>query len=309
MPLANDTANTIGDIFIEVSTTLHDAGLKWFSTNDINNSIQDQYNKIVALLCPIEKSTLIPFIASPYYNMRSIQDFMYLSAIYNPQINSWLRGFPNKDFNRNYFTFQNIGNSRYYNILDLNKIVIWPYLNPAKGLFYIIYKAKAPTISNNHIPLLPYSVGSQILEYATIADLLEQAREFKKAAGWWDRLFKPIGTNKKSIFQQAKDEIKSLARYDREMVLEPYRWIFHTGGQTDVSLNVDNEVPLGTINGVNANFTIAQLPNPVSSLLLTRNGQIQVIGEAYTLAGTVITFNTNFIPQNNDVLRAWYRIT
>lgn len=308
MPLTDDVANSIGDIFTEVSSTLYDTGLKWFSTNDINNSIQDQYNKLVALLCPIEKSTFIPIQAGPYYNLTNqIEDFMYLSAIYNPQTNTWLRGYTRKEFSRNWLTYQSIGNPRFFNVVDFRRLLIWPYLNPAAGVLYIIYKARAPLISASHIPILPYSIASQMLEYSAIADLLEQAREFSKATAWWNKLFKPIFPSTRSIFDQAKLEIKALARNDRETVLEPYRWIFH-GGQFNVATSINNETPAGTINGVNTIFTMAQVPNPSSSMILTRNGQVQIVGEAYTLVGTVITFNVNFIPQGGDVLRVWYQI-
>lgn len=310
MPLIDDTPFTILDVFNEVSGTLNDLGLRWYTTTDISNSIQDQYNKLVALLCPIEVSTLFPLTNSPYYNLASqISNFMYISGIYNPQINIWLQGCTYKSFQSNAQTNMSEGSPRYFNIVDMKRVLIWPFLRNPSGVLYLIYKAKAPTIANNHIPILPHSVGSQLLEYSTIADLLEQAREFKKASSWWLKLYKPIFPSTKSIFEQAKQEIKALARYDRELVLEPYRWLFHGGvnGVTSMAY-INNETPSGTINGTNPTFTIAQVPNPSGSLLLTRNGQVMVSGEGYTLAGRIITFLTGFIPTTDDVLRAWYQV-
>lgn len=70
----------------------------------------------------------------------------------------------------------------------------------------------------------------------------------------------------------------------------------------------DNEVPAGTIDGVNAAFTLLHTPVG-TSLELTRNGQVQKdgAGNNYTLSGNIITFQTGNIPQVGDNLQAWYR--
>ena len=53
---------------------------------------------------------------------------------------------------------------------------------------------------------------------------------------------------------------------------------------------VDNETPVGVIDGVNATFTLTHVPNPANSLLLWLNGTYYTFGVDYTLAGNVITF-------------------
>lgn len=69
----------------------------------------------------------------------------------------------------------------------------------------------------------------------------------------------------------------------------------------------DAETPGGVINGVNADFTLANIPLPSASLELYNNGVLQYEGTAYLLAGNAITFQAGFIPQNGDVLLAYYR--
>jgi hypothetical protein len=155
---------------------------------------------------------------------------------------------------------------------------------------------------------LPHSVASQLLEYATVADLLEQAREFKKAGIWWDKIYKPLTTTTKSLIDQARVEIKSLSRMDMETVLEPYRWIFQGGTFSD-TMWIDNETPDGTKDGTNPIFTLAQVPNPTASLILSRNGQILFQGNDYNLNGRTITYETGQIPQPSDSERAWYQIS
>lgn len=68
----------------------------------------------------------------------------------------------------------------------------------------------------------------------------------------------------------------------------------------------DNEVPSGLVNGTNSVFTLAASPNPVNSLLLLRNGVVQVKDVDFTISGNTIVFIN--IPQSGDSLRAWYRI-
>lgn len=55
---------------------------------------------------------------------------------------------------------------------------------------------------------------------------------------------------------------------------------------------IDNETPSGTIDGVNADFTLTNAPFPTSSLVLVLNGQFQTQGVEYTLSGSTITFAT-----------------
>lgn len=68
----------------------------------------------------------------------------------------------------------------------------------------------------------------------------------------------------------------------------------------------DNEVPSGLINGSNTVFLLSFAPYPQSSLLLTVNGVLQVLGVDYFLDGNQITMVSP--PQAGYVLRAWYRV-
>jgi len=79
--------------------------------------------------------------------------------------------------------------------------------------------------------------------------------------------------------------------------------------QNTVVTPVENETPSGTINGVNAAFTLANNPDPDSSLRLSLNGLRMRAGAGndYTLSGATITFETDQIPQTEDILLADYR--
>jgi uncharacterized protein YoxC len=71
---------------------------------------------------------------------------------------------------------------------------------------------------------------------------------------------------------------------------------------------VDNEVPGGTIDGNNVNFTLANSPNPALSLKLYKNGILLAPSVDYTLSGSAITFlNANITPKSGDSILASYR--
>jgi hypothetical protein len=71
---------------------------------------------------------------------------------------------------------------------------------------------------------------------------------------------------------------------------------------------VDQETPTGTVNGINAAFTLSQTPSPGASLAVFRNGVRLTAGVDYTAAGTVVTFGSTLLPQTGDTLLCSYRI-
>jgi hypothetical protein len=79
------------------------------------------------------------------------------------------------------------------------------------------------------------------------------------------------------------------------------------GGSSSVSAFVDGETPSGTVDGVNMQFTLSQLPSPATSLALFRNGLLQDPGGDFTIANRTITFAGGSTPQPGDTLLASYR--
>ncbi|HKW99579.1 MAG TPA: hypothetical protein VJN43_17700 [Bryobacteraceae bacterium] len=70
----------------------------------------------------------------------------------------------------------------------------------------------------------------------------------------------------------------------------------------------DGEVLGGTVDGTNATFTLANPPNPATSLVLFRNGIAQKPAVDFTLTGSTVQFLAGAIPQPGDTLLAWYRM-
>lgn len=87
------------------------------------------------------------------------------------------------------------------------------------------------------------------------------------------------------------------------------KWLQSQGAAatTGVPTFVDAEIPGGPINGVNAVFTLANAPNPPSSLQLYKNGQKLTAGTGFSLSGASITYAAGYIPQPGDIHEAIYR--
>lgn len=81
----------------------------------------------------------------------------------------------------------------------------------------------------------------------------------------------------------------------------------HWNAEHDIDIFVDDEVPAGTVDGSNDTFTLAHEPSPASSLRLFVNGLLQYSEVAFTLSGDTITFDSDYIPAEDSMLRAWYR--
>lgn len=309
MPPVHDAAEKISDIVTEVSQNLYDSGMKFYTQQDILDGIQDWYNKIFAILCPLEYSTLYAQVASPYYDFAAtISNFMYVSAIYNPVINLWLEGMTYQQFKSEYQTYLRVGEPRFAHVASLRRTILFPFNPSANGtsFVYIIFKAIAPTINTaaglNATPMLPFSVGAEVLEYGAMATLLEQRREFKKAMLWWAKVYTPQ-QNKRSLWDQMKTELQNTAKTDRDNVLEPYRWVFH-GGAFSSGTQVTNETPSGTADGTNTVFQIANVPQQTTSIVLKVNGVTQVLNTDFTFNGQTIYFIT--VPPNLATLLVSY---
>ncbi len=82
-----------------------------------------------------------------------------------------------------------------------------------------------------------------------------------------------------------------------------------TGGGTGTGTFIDAEFPAGIMNGTNTIFTVMNVPAPLSSMELFRNGLLLKQGNDYTLAGNAITFLSGAVPQPTDVLVASYRVS
>lgn len=112
-----------------------------------------------------------------------------------------------------------------------------------------------------------------------------------------------IEPNVTAVLIESTETVALVERREIGVILEEGRQ--GPAGPTGSSSLVWNEIPTGSVNGVNDTFTLADTP---SALMLHVNGLLQYAGAAndFTLSGATITFNAGAIPQTGDVLLATY---
>jgi hypothetical protein len=71
---------------------------------------------------------------------------------------------------------------------------------------------------------------------------------------------------------------------------------------------VDGDSPSGIVDGANTTFSLAAVPDPMSSLAVYRNGILQKSGSDYTITGRTVQFAAASVPQPGDTLLAAYRL-
>jgi hypothetical protein len=62
------------------------------------------------------------------------------------------------------------------------------------------------------------------------------------------------------------------------------------------------------VDGANTTFSLAAVPDPMSSLAVYRNGILQKSGSDYTITGRTVQFAAASVPQPGDTLLAAYRL-
>lgn len=108
------------------------------------------------------------------------------------------------------------------------------------------------------------------------------------------------------------DKLKVEAIQDLRKELDELRQIktqrLGGGGFSKIHLEqkfIDDETPVGDVNGINTDFTVNNTPNPTASLKVYVNGQRVRITEDYTFTAKTITFLT--APPTGSIILVDYR--
>ncbi len=75
----------------------------------------------------------------------------------------------------------------------------------------------------------------------------------------------------------------------------------------DGTFFVENEVPTGTVDGSNTNFTLSFTPDPTKELKVYVNGQRLKETEDFSISGDTLTLNT--APPTNSIILIDYHVT
>lgn len=172
-------------ILEDVRSELADAGITYYSKEDLFDSYDDGYEEICLETQCLERMTTIPLSNDTiYYNLyEQVIDYFRVFAIYNPANKVWLSHKSTKQLQRLRHDWElGLGNPTHFCVMDFQKIGTYPHLlNVADETLEVFYKATAK---------LPQSLDSQpefeiqyqrILHNYMMQDLLAQAEEFTKA--------------------------------------------------------------------------------------------------------------------------------
>lgn len=193
----------MGQTRLQIKTTvrvnLDDAGVTFYSDDDLTESIQDAYDDVVAnSQCVTKVADNLNWIANlSYYNPivnLSITDYMAVVAIFNYSTNRWLRDdLVLRDFDRLRRDWENwVGTPQFWTPSDPLHFAIAPKYSDAGGTFKIVYWATAPTLADDTGTFLLASDVNNLIEFYTTADMLEQAQEYSKATEYWDKYYESL---------------------------------------------------------------------------------------------------------------------
>jgi len=182
------------DLISRIRLELEDEGISYYTSQDVNDSLQDGIDEIVSLTLPSEKVVNVNFVANKvYYNLyNSINDYLLPLAIFNNNTNRWL------DFKsikwlqeRDDEWEKSNGEPEVFALLDYQWVCLYPHVTSAVGTFDLYYKFRSPRLGDS-TPIEVLEFDEQILTTYVVMDLLEQAEEFTKASARADTYFRKL---------------------------------------------------------------------------------------------------------------------
>lgn len=185
---------TRDDIAARVRFNLDDNGIKFYSADDLNDSIQDAYNEAAVLGRTIEKTATVSFVDNlTYYDLSDlISDYYHVIGIYNNNTKLWLDYIPFKVLQETDHRWEvRNGQPKFFTVIDDSYIAISPRLADATGTMLIMYKAQAATLSGATTPIIQTENQKSLEQYST-GDMLEQKEEFQKAERWMGEYYEEM---------------------------------------------------------------------------------------------------------------------
>lgn len=193
----------------KIRRNINDAGITYYSADDINESIQDGYDEIAIYCECIEKTVSLPFQSNvTYYDMFTLVPDYYRSIrIYSNQINQFLAvNLERQNLGYSSDWELNSGSARDYMIKGPRYIGITNRSSNSVGSFKMWYKAKANTLTGNDTPRINVNFQIMLENYGT-ADLLEQNQEYTKAEICWAQYNKQLEDYRMKIQLLSKSDL------------------------------------------------------------------------------------------------------
>lgn len=191
---------------------LNDAGATFFTSDDLNDSIQDAYDDIVALSQCLVSSVQLNWqneLTYYYFKNLAVTDYLHTIAIFNHNTNRFLcdnASLREMDKFRDDWEIWN-GQPEYWIPHTFESVAIVPRPLIATGQFTLYYAKKAPVITLDATDFLFTKHANDLIEEYVTADLLEQAEEFMKAAPFWKSYFEGVIAFKAQCHNIAKADL------------------------------------------------------------------------------------------------------
>jgi hypothetical protein len=177
----------------------------YYPSIDINNSLQDGLDEIVAFTGCVYKSAVIPFTQFvTYYDLLTLlPDYVGLVAMFNSVIRRWMFPRTLKKFNQDRIDWDTAFGTPYW-FAPINHRYVAIYLKPGTagyGNMLVFYVAAAPQITDSTFLPIP-DEHLTVLENYSATDLWEQGQEFSKAEPYLKSYIESLGDLRKLVKSQ-----------------------------------------------------------------------------------------------------------
>jgi hypothetical protein len=169
----------------------------YYTKSDMDNSIQDGVDEIVAFTGCVYNSAVIPFSPNTtYYDMLTLlPDYIGVVSIFNSVIKRWLLPQTIRKFDQVRVDWETAAGVPYY-FAPVNHRYVSIFKKPIAadyGNMYVFYIASAPLLGDDTAIPIPDD-HIQALDSYNIKDLWEQNQEFTKAEAYFEKYTKDIET-------------------------------------------------------------------------------------------------------------------
>jgi hypothetical protein len=214
---------TRAQLVVKIRENLNDhfTSTTYYNVDDLNDSIQDGYDEVVAVSECYERVIDVPvgmLNAQPWVNFRGIiPDYYRIVAILNRNTREFLCADGDREEECYKADWQLTSTGRVQNyVINGTEWIALPnwYSDSSYKDLRVFYKALAPKpIDDNHVFKI-LTEYQKLLENYSTADLLEQNQEFVKAQNYW-AVYEPM-------LEEYRRKILLLSKSDRIFTREGY---------------------------------------------------------------------------------------
>jgi hypothetical protein len=197
-----------------IRKNLVDAGITYYTEENINDILQDAYDLIAAESQCIIKSVTLDWQAKVNYldfiTNFSVTDYLGSIAIFNNTTNQWLNDSVSiRDFDRIRRDWEKwVGTPQFWTPHSQRYIAIAPKYPAVSGqTFVLFYYAQAPQFTlDTDTPLVATDM-QKLFEFYCTGDLLESAEEISKAQKWTSQYLTDVVVYKERCHNLAKNDL------------------------------------------------------------------------------------------------------